>query len=161
MEGTLGGKSWNGHVWEHGRGGRVEVTTVQHSCPGNGRLSSFCSQKTILLVGPDSGCCPGSSRCTWLWGKRKKGDEGGGLQEAPPCVALPSVYVMPDSVLRVQTGDGKCQTLADEGSGPQWVRLQALMTRAQEGLPFLGHSQVQQSPGDIGHWGHIPILEGA
>lgn len=86
---------------------------------------------------------------------------GGGLQEAPPSVALPGVHVMPDSVLRVLTRDGKCQTLADQGSGHLWVRLQALMTRVQEGLSFLGHSQVQQSPGDIGHRGHIPILEGA
>lgn len=46
-------------------------TTVQHSCPGNGRPSSFCSQKRTRLAGPGSGCRPGSSRCTWLWGKRK------------------------------------------------------------------------------------------
>lgn len=71
IKGTPPRKGWKGHVWGYGGSIGERGTTVQHSCPGNGRLSSFCSRKRTHLAGPGSGCRPGSSRCTWLWGRRK------------------------------------------------------------------------------------------
>lgn len=38
---------------------------------------------------------------------------------SPACVALPSMYVIPDFVLRAQTREGKCWSMADQGG--QWA----------------------------------------
>lgn len=46
--------------------------TVQRSCPGNGTMSSFCSQRRTRRGGLAGGCCLRSSRCILLGEKRDK-----------------------------------------------------------------------------------------
>lgn len=48
--------------------------TVQHSCPGNGRLSSSCSQRRTHRAACGSECCPRSNQCTLL-GRERRGSE--------------------------------------------------------------------------------------